>query len=250
MSKVIFTTIKTTTDNRKLKQDKNGYYYVPLTMLNAFNSAGSYYTEEGVIDLFKDKSSALQRRMKNGSLKMEVGHPERLPGMSTADYFARNMKILLSNTCGHIREIVIDVTKTNSLMPGGKPVVMIYGWIKPSGPHGDALKKALDNPEENVAFSIRSFTSDKIVGGINVKQIRQVTTWDWVNEPGMHAVNKWKTLSIESLDICAMETNDMLVNGEPKECFNCSLEDHNEKEEFVKLIQTFDKEDKDKLNEW
>jgi len=43
MSEVVFTTVKSNGDNRKLEKDDNGYYKVTLGALNVFNSANQYY---------------------------------------------------------------------------------------------------------------------------------------------------------------------------------------------------------------
>lgn len=225
-NKIIFTTVKAMTDNRKLEKDDKGYYKVTLGALNAFNSAGEFYTAEGVKDLINSASSSLNRRLTSGNLRGEVGHPEYERGMSKAQFYNRNMKILLSNTCFHIREIMLTPTGKPSGMAGQGEYILIEAWVKPSGPKGDALKKSLDNTEENTNFSIRSFTSNDLVGGITLKKILQIITWDWVLEPGIADASKWKKLSIESLDICEVSVEEMLnESGEDlKECFNCSLE--------------------------
>jgi hypothetical protein len=164
------------------------------------------------------------RRLKAGNLKGEVGHPKYLPGMTRDQYYNRNMKIYETNTCFHIRDIILEPTDIDSGYDGDK-VVMIKGWIKPSGPKGDALKKDLDNPDVNVNFSIRSFTKNEVISGVTVKRIAQVVVWDWVTEPGIPYATKWKSLGIESIDRFDMSIEDLSDNhGGINKCLECSLE--------------------------
>lgn len=251
---IFFTTVKSNADNRKLEQDENGYYRVNLGGLNTFNSAGEFYVDDGVKDLLTNKSSALARRLKSGYLKSEVDHPQYLPGMSKAQFYARNMKIDIANTACHIRDIILTPTNEASGIPGQGNFVLIEGWIKPSGPHGEALKAALDNPDENVAFSIRSFTSDKVVNGVRMKKIMQIITFDWVLEPGISKASKWKKLSIESMDLCSMDIDEIANdNGTINECFNCSLEDGDMKDmtnEIITNFETYHNKSNSIINNW
>lgn len=236
MSKIIISTVKSKQDNRKLKKDDKGYYYITLGALNAFNSAGEFYDIEGVNDLLTSESSVLYRRLKTGALKGEVGHPEYTVGTPKAAFYSRNMKILLSNTSHHIRDIELITTKKGSGISNKGNTVLIKAWVKPSGPFGDALKEALENTDENVAFSIRCFTMNTKVNGIIIKKITQIITWDWVNEPGMSVATKWKELGIESLDVCDIDIDDIGTGEDINECFNCSLESGDERDITKELL--------------
>ena len=120
--------------------------------------------------------------------------------MSKVEFYERNLKIEQTRISHHIRDIVFTDTKTPCGMPGKGNIVLVQAWLKPDGPMGDALKKSLDDPEQNVAFSIRCFTKDEMVNGTVIKQVVQIVTWDWVVEPGMKMANKFDTLNLESLD--------------------------------------------------
>jgi len=254
--KVAFTTIKASTQNADLKKDDRGYYYVTLGALNIFNSANEFYIlDKSVEDLFTKDSSVLMRRLKAGYLKGEVGHPKLEQGMSREQFFARNMRIDERNVCVHIRDIILEETDQDSGFGDGSKIVMVSGWIKPSGPHADALERDLENPDVNVAFSIRSFTKNNVVNGVVVKRIGQVITWDWVTEPGIKAANKWTKLGIESKDITTLDLEDISnPNDDINECFNCSLESGDEREIVKELINNFKHETNNKnddfLKEW
>lgn len=180
-----------------IKCDADGYYPVILGALNTFNSAGMYYPLAPARAIF-DSSSAFQRRIAAGALNGECGHPRRQPGESDRDFCNRLLDIYEPNVSHHIRKVwLVDGHKDEA----GRPIVLIMGEVRPAGPRGPALKDALENRNADVCFSIRSFTHDIPVGGIWHKQLRQIVTWDWVNEPGISAAHKWRAPSLESMPI-------------------------------------------------
>ena len=146
-----------------LKKDENGYYEVVVGALNVFNSAGQFYVYEQAKQLF-ESSSQLMRRVSRGSLRGEYGHPKMLPGMSNEQFANRVMSIHEENTCCHHKEITLDFDRVKD--DQGKPVIAIISKVFPSGPMGAALERSLNNPNENVCFSIRAFTDDYRDGGI------------------------------------------------------------------------------------
>lgn len=193
--KITFSTAKPQGNNTKLEQDENGYYNVILGGLNIFNEHGLFYMDEGVKALVKDDSTTFFRRLTRGYLKGEVNHPKWEPGMSKDQYMARCQLIDKDRVSHHIRELIFEETDIDVGGPNGKKVILIRGWVKPSGPRGDELKKDLDDPEINVPFSIRSFTVDDYSTKPITKVIKQLITFDWVDEPGIQRANKFSTLA-------------------------------------------------------
>lgn len=185
-----------TNKSGRLRSSEDGYYPVVLGALNVFNSGGAYYPYEAAKGLF-DESSAFQRRIRDGALRGECGHPRRSPNMTNRDFYGRVMDIYEPNISHHIRRVWLDDTVRDS---NGIPVIAIMGEVKPAGPMGPSLKEALENPSENVCFSIRSFTDDQMIGGTLNKRIKTIVTWDWVNEPGLSAAKKWNAPALESLE--------------------------------------------------
>lgn len=178
-----------------LKVDDRGYYLVVLGALDVYNSAGQFYTAKGAKDLF-EKSSLLVRRAQKGVLRSEYGHPKPTPGMSDDDFAYRCLQIYETQQCCHIREVYLDFE--NVVDPAtGKPIIAIMGWISPSGPYGPALEKQLKNPDENVCFSIRAFTDDYREHGVTKRVLKNIVTWDYVNEPGIAVANKYMSPTLE-----------------------------------------------------
>lgn len=180
----------------KLKKDERGYYEVVLGALEFGNSINAVYTESSAQRLFRE-SSSFMRKISRGYMRGEYGHPKMERGMSHRDWITRILTVDEGNISHHIREVSIDKARVNDR---GVPVIAIMGWLTPCGVHGDALQKSLDNPDENVAFSIRSLTEDRLVGGRIHKDLHEVVTWDFVNEPGLSVANKYQSPSLESFN--------------------------------------------------
>jgi len=232
-----FSAIKVYDQNKEVKQDENGYYYVTLGAINCFNSAGAFYVADGVKDLIENESNLFAKRLTNGYLNGEMGHPTFIPGMSHNDFLIRNLKIEQSNISHHIRAVELIPTDEDSGLPGGGKVIKVMGWIKPAGEKGQYLKEALDNPDQNVAFSVRSLTNDKPVKGVIIKTIMQIITWDWVAEPGISCANKWATMAMESFDLLTIDIADIERTIENNIKYNIGLEsDNNDIKTMLKEI--------------
>jgi hypothetical protein len=204
------TKLKQSNKEGVLKPDENGYYTVPLGALNCYNSAGEFYSSEGINELFS-KSSALQRRISNGNLYGELGHPKKLPNMSNFEFYQRARTIEETNVCFHISEVWIDYDfgkKVNSATPN---MIGIFGKVKPAGPHANVLKEDLDNKKANVCFSIRCLTSVEVKNGVTIKKIEEIITWDRVIEPGINVANKWDTPSLEDLTDTRFTKNQVIT---------------------------------------
>lgn len=178
-----------------LKPDADGYYTVVLGALDVFNSSGAYYPEASARHLFQ-KSASLMRRIASGNLRGEYGHPRPQPGMTSDDWVNRVRDIFEPNVCMHIRQVDVDYTSFRNAQ--GQPVITIIGKIKPAGPQGPTLKEQLDNPHEDVCFSIRSLTDDDFQRGRVTKHLKVIVTWDYVNEPGLAQAHKWNSPALES----------------------------------------------------
>lgn len=197
MSTVSFSSTYLAAKNKKgnLKPDSNGYYEVVVGGLNVYNSAGQFYTYNESAELFNN--SSFKRRIENGSLYSEVGHPVREPGMTDDQFLDRFLTIRETNISGHFNKVWLDHDSIKS--PEGRPVVAIMAKVKPAGPFGPALKESLDNPDANTAFSVRGFTKDVNNAGRRDRILKTIITFDWVTEPGISIATKWSSPALESL---------------------------------------------------
>lgn len=195
MSVVRFTASKLLSTGKKgvLKPDSNGYYTQNIGALNCLNSVGELYVLEGAKGLF-ESSSGLMRRIKNGALRGENGHPGMKPGMTDKQYINRVLSVDPDNVCAHFAEVYLDYNAQDN-----RGIVPIVGRVGPSGKLGYILENAYSKNVENVAFSIRALTRDQMVGGKNHRTLVNIVTWDRVEEPGIEIATKWDSPSLESL---------------------------------------------------
>lgn len=178
--------------------DSDGYFTVVVGALNTYNSAGEYYTAQGATELF-NSSSIFMRRIKNGALYAEVGHPKRLPGMSNDEFYNRVLSIEKTNVCGHISEITLDPTFGAKNPELNNPeLIAIIAKVKPAGPKAEALRIALENPKQNSAFSIRALTENKFRNGRVERRLTTIVTFDFVLEPGISVATKAMSPGLES----------------------------------------------------
>jgi hypothetical protein len=234
-----FTSTKLASRGKKgiLTPDEDGYYKLVVGGLNVFNSAKQYYVLEGAKQLF-EQSSVFMRRVQNGAVKCEVGHPKRVSGMSEDDYFTRIMTIEETNVCAHIAEVWLDFkyADLNNISNGTDPVVAIWAKLKPVGPHGATLKAALDNPLENVFFSIRSFTQDFPHRGTTYRVLRNIVTFDWVGEAGIKSATKWDAPNLESMADISIPPS-IITNYAQKQPTTISLENSISASEALELLK-------------
>lgn len=188
-----------------LKRSPEGYYEMIVGALNVYNSGGQYYPLKGSEALFLE-SSSFQRRIQRAALRAEYGHPK--PGPRSLDpreqklrdqeFVRRNLSIYEENVCAHHMKIWLDHDRVKD--KSGKPIIAIMSLVAPNGPLGNVLEKQLNNPHENVCFSIRSFTDNRMRFGVEERTLKEIVTFDYVNEPGIAVAEKYFSPSLESFD--------------------------------------------------
>lgn len=191
-----FTALNGLNKTGSIKPEEDGYYPVVLGGLDIYNSANQFYPYQPAKELFTG-SSQLMRRVSSGALRGEYGHPKFMPGMSQDSYAQRILAIWEENVSHHIKEITLDFD--NYKDPSGRKCIAIIGKVKPSGPRGEDLRSSLENRDENVCFSIRAFTRDETYGRTTNRILRNIVTWDYVNEPGISIANKFASPALEEI---------------------------------------------------
>lgn len=180
----------------KLTSETNGYFTMVLGALDFPNSVGDIYRVAPAVELLEE-SSSLQRRIASGQCRGEYGHPKRMPGMSQGEFLNRILIISEERISHHIRKLYIDKDSVKDQY--GKRVIAFMGEVKPCGPYGEYLKTSLENPDENVAFSIRSLTQDQLIQGTRYKDLKTIITFDAVSEPGISVATKYHNPALENI---------------------------------------------------
>lgn len=183
----------------KILPDADGYYELVVGGLNCYNNTKShYYLAEGAKELF-GPGSLLHRRVANGCLRAEVGHPTRRPNESMDSFISRMLDIDRDNVCAHFKEIWLDFDFGKKNPHYKNPdLIAIMAKVKPSQPKGHILQESLDNPNENVCFSIRATADEGYQRGRKVRVLKEVIAIDFVNEGGILVASKWDSPATES----------------------------------------------------
>lgn len=179
-----------------LKQLDSGYSELLLGAIGAAGNGGWIYDEKGC-EAYLMQNKDFRDRLQSGKLKMEWGHPERMPGMTDLQWLQRIHTVLESNTCAHIRQIHLSRNTLRDLK--GRPVVAIIGEVCPWGKQAGEFRLMLENPHGDVNSSVRSFTDNNPKTGRKI--FTNVITWDHVTTPGIKETTKYNTPSMESNEL-------------------------------------------------
>ena len=201
MSRKLKITLETSHYNNSLamKPDTDGCFNVIVGATNVFNTSGAKYVHnDKVVNIFSPNGEML-KRVKQGVMKAEKGHPMPKPGMSPSDYLKRVYMIDDDNVACDILNLRLSKTPVN-LGDKNTMVYPTYALIKPSGPHGETLYNSLVSDVDNTAFSVRSITVDYYVGTVLHKEFKYIVNYDWVHAPGIPIAKSsmWKAFGLES----------------------------------------------------
>lgn len=198
MSTVLECTISRGFNNTgTLKKLDNGYIDVVLSALEYPNSVRAVYDADAAERLIAANSN-LQRRCLDSLLKGELGHPKEADSKDFESFMRRVHVIDERNVAIHIRKVWLD---RNYKLPDGKTIIAIRGEVCPSGPHAGHIDRSLNNPHENVCFSLRGMATDRFRNGQKRKYLDNLITWDVVTEPGLRPATKFHSLACESYEI-------------------------------------------------
>lgn len=193
-----------------LQPQQDGYYEVVLAALNFPNPRGDRYTLASAQRILGETSD-FTRRIREGNLRGENGHPKRESHMTDAQFLARCHDIYEARISHHIREVWIDQTGAVKNY-GAEPVVAIMGLVKPCGEMGHLLAQSFENRHENTCFSLRALTDcfRRPDGGLD-KEFVNLVTFDWVHEPGLRPATKYSSPATESYSGSDIMVDDKLV---------------------------------------
>ncbi len=209
MAVVTFSSTYLSSKNKtgKLVPDSNGYYEIVVGGLNIHNSAGDFYVGDNEVKSLFDNPSFV-RRIQNGALKGEVGHPVRGPGVSDDQFLDRFLTIQETNVCAHHAKVWLDTDAVKDV--SGRPVIAIMARTKPTGPMARVLQESLEDPNQNTAFSVRGFTKDVPFNGRRQRYLKTIITFDYVTEPGISIATKWNSPSAESFSETEVKERDLV----------------------------------------
>ena len=242
---------KTKTGKDSIVKDDNGYYKVTLGALNTYNANGIYYRVDDINRLTGPKS-IIGSRIANGIVKSEVGHPD-FTGLSGQALLNKILTIDLNNVCGHIKGIEFINQGRSEKGWEGYPIYVVQGWVKPSGPKSDVLKDALENEDENAPFSVRSVVIEKRIGPTLVRNVLEISTWDFVHEQGVSISSQWNAAGIEQSEHTMDDSGSLCLDGSciPKleKLISSGIENN---DDAVSILESLKKEESKSswVNKW
>jgi hypothetical protein len=208
-----------------LEPDEHGYYYLCLGAMNIHNSQGIWYDWETSKSIL-GRSATFRRKAEKAALMSEEEHPDWEAGWSLEQYISRIRIFDKDRVCAFIRDVEIV---QGEKVGGGKHRMYFYAWVKPWGARGEHLKAALDDPHQNVYFSLRALCDDNWVGGQCVRTLVEFVTFDWVSEGGLHVASKYHSPALESHDIdvpVSVLQNIVDKRGSETQCIGLESEDY------------------------
>lgn len=190
--------------------DENGYYPILLGGLDVYNTKGEFYCGKASGDVLKT-AKLLNRRLDKMNLNGECGHPKRT-NENDFQFLNRIYTIEETRISHHIKKVWYDTEGVFDPLTG-KKIIAFVGLVKPKGPYGEALEQSITNPDENTCFSVRAITDTRYSTRGVIKVVKDISTWDWVNEPGIPIATKMCSPSLESEDL-RNQANDSFVFNE------------------------------------
>lgn len=180
---------------RGMKPNADGYWDVIVGGFDLTNPAGEYFPMvDSVKRIFEDPKSLINIRLAQANLYSEYGHPSIL-GLSHSDILRRLAHIDEKNRCNFIRSITLKSAKDDR----GTEFIAVWANIIPAGPYAEPLLKSMMNPDENVAWSVRSFSRPGFYKGRAATILTDIVNYDNVTSPGVKQACQFKSATMQGL---------------------------------------------------
>jgi len=178
-----------------LPQNSDGSYTVVVGGLGIVHSNGEVHNPQRLRECLQANSD-LMRKVSEGALRGENGHPIRDPAMDRMAWFKRILTISDPRICVHFDDITIGKEPAKDRL--GQWVTPIIANVRPSGELGYVTEQELTDPKQNICFSIRALVTPMMVRGRQESYINTLVTYDKVNEGGAPVARKWSSPSLQS----------------------------------------------------
>lgn len=184
--------------------DDVGYYRLRAGGFNIPNRGGVTYRLNNYVKECSRENSEFQRRVSNGQMYCELGHPkqyylEKIDGQvvrtkitDVFEWIMRLKTIEEQNQIAHIRRVDFEFT--------GNDNAPVYNDIEiiGHGPWKSIFDESMENPDINTAVSIRTVTKPQAMGDV-VREVDYWSTYDVVPEQGMLIACKHLQAGLEGL---------------------------------------------------
>ncbi len=203
----------------KLTVDNEGFYSVVLGGFNITSANGPHYELDDAVASLFGPGSDLETRLNQHLVESEHDHPDysKIPGNTVEEvngnYMQRLLVIEPSLVCGEFKDVKL-VPTTNREYGATENIVEVHGKFKPKGPYGAEVKRQLDDPDINTAFSLRCWRRCSEMTGRKVCKVTIPVTWDFVPlglQPGISLATKENSIGLETLMSGGIELTDTFI---------------------------------------
>ncbi len=192
-------------DNRTLraaKKDADGYYCdVPAIVLDKVTRNNTAYDREATVAQLRGPDTSIYKRLTEGVLFSEYGHP--FVDVSTKQGLQRLLHLEPTRKNGHIRKMEVRHVEDLNLD-------IIFMDIKPAGPYGASYAEQMEDPTQNVAYSLRGISIPRVDRrtGVVHKQLNPLVTIDaGMAGGGFKEASKRYMPSVEGFSVYAEDIN-------------------------------------------
>ena len=189
---------------KNIKPDADGAYEVVVGAVGCPTRNNVIYDTESLIQAMNEPSGRFNICLRDGNLSGEYGHPV----IKTKDDLNRLMLIDEKYISHYFTKIWVD---DKPIMLHGLEGYPIRAKVVPTGPYGETLKKQLEDPHHNTAFSIRSLCLP-MQGNDNryeYRRVQIVVTFDAVHAPGFEIASKRYVGGTESFSEVNVDYDDV-----------------------------------------
>lgn len=169
-----------------VEPDETGAYEVVVGAFGCPTRNNVIYDPDSVVAAMSDPNARFNICLKDGNLAGEYGHPV----IASKQDMPRLLRIDEHYISHYFTKIWID--KTTPLNIGGVQGYPIRAKVVPTGPYGEILRKQLEDPNHNTAFSIRSLCLP--MNGpdcrFEYRKVQILVTFDAVSAPGYQVATK------------------------------------------------------------
>lgn len=181
---------------KSMTPDKDGFYRgVPIAVMGMSSRNNVLYDVESMVKSMTNPNSRFYKAITGGGLTGEWGHPD-LSALTPQQQMHRLMLVDPKSESHYFSRVYTEPTSDGKY-------TLIRADVKPCGPFGEFLIEGFADKDCDVGFSLRSMTTNPVPGpgGIALKKVIAMITYDGVKVPGYEAASKRGAVGTESMQI-------------------------------------------------
>lgn len=198
----------------KIRPDEDGYYDIPAAVIGKVSDNNTYYVVDSVVKPLTDPNSMISRKLQDGKLFGEHGHPDLSQCDTKYKVVERLLKIDEKFVSHHFKSIYSG----EKLEAGG---MLLNAKIKPEGKYAHELQSFLDNPLVNTSLSLRGICDGRMVKDVQERTLKKLITFDNVLGGGyFEASQRYSAAAYEAIQFSQEDINSLYLDHVAMETLN------------------------------